>query len=107
MKLKLKKKRSLSKCQIKAVNKDFQNCYHVVDDVLLLSFSVSRLILIPTHLTVLGLFVFVLQSLIVCVIAILKTTACFIIQNMYVYSWAWRNIHDRVSSGLKDAKTSA
>ncbi len=49
---------------------------------------------------------FVLQSLIVCVIAMLKP-ACFILQNMYMYSWAWRNIRDRVSSGLRDAKTFA
>ncbi len=112
LKWKLKKKQSLSKCQIKAVNKDFQNCYHVIDDVLLLS-SPHHVrfwfqLILHYFVFLLGLFfVFVLQSLIVCVIAMLKTAACFILKNMYMYSWAWRNIRDRVSSGLRDAKTFA
>lgn len=67
--------KSLSKCQINAVNKDLGNCFHVVDDVLFAIFSAPRLILIPTHLTAVVLFFLsplwdclfsFLQSLIVC-----------------------------------------
>lgn len=104
--------KSLSKCQINAVNKDLGNCFHVVDDVLFAIFSAPRLILIPTHLTAvvlfffvspLGLFVFIFAVLdSVCVIAMLKTAACFILH--YIYVCSRRSIRDRVSS---DAKTFA
>lgn len=48
--------KSLSKCQINAVNKDFGKYFHVVDDVLFAIFSAPRLIQIPTHLTAVMLF---------------------------------------------------
>lgn len=50
--------KSLSKCQINAVNKDFGKYFHVVDDVLFAIFSAPRLIQIPTHLTAVMLFFF-------------------------------------------------
>lgn len=91
--------KSLSKCQINAVNKDFGKYFHVVDDVLFAIFSAPRLIQIPTHLTVVMLFfllpfgiVFVFAVLIVCVIAMLKTAACFILHNMYACS-RWLEKH--------------
>lgn len=86
LKLKWKKKQSLSKCQIK----DFHNCYHVIDDVLLLSSShhVRFWFQLILHYFVflLGLFVFcfaVLDS--VCDCYVENCSVFYITKHVYVF----------------------